>query len=82
MNIIFCLLSFFTINKLFFYIYFKYIPTDIIRRYFTESCQTITSHAIITDGHIPSVITYRRLYRRILSVGISQRVATQLPPMT
>jgi hypothetical protein len=29
---------------------------------FTESCQTITSHAIITDGYYPSVITYRRLY--------------------
>jgi len=26
------------------------IPTDTIRQYLTESCQTITSHAIITDG--------------------------------
>jgi hypothetical protein len=69
----FCLLSFFTINKLFFYVYFKYIPTDIIRRYFTESCQTITSHAIIT---ISAIITdgvsggnYRCKFRRILFVG-------------
>jgi len=57
------------------------LPTDNIRRWFTESCQTITSHAIITDRNIPSMITYRRIYRRIISVGISQRVATQLPPM-
>jgi len=35
----------------------------------------------MTDGHIPSVITIRRIYRRIISVGFSQRVATQLPPM-
>jgi hypothetical protein len=28
-----------------------------------------------------SMITYRRIYRRIISIGISQRVATQLPPM-
>ena len=71
MNIIFCLLSFFTINKLFFYIYFKYIPTDIIRRYFTESCNTITSHAIITDGIAVgnSVGTCRLNFRRIYSVG-------------
>jgi len=57
------------------------LPTTIIRRYFTESCQTITSHTIITDRHIPLVITYRQLYRQIISVGISQRVATQLPPI-
>ena len=56
-------------------------PTDNIRRWFTESCQTISSHAIITDGNIMSMITYRRIYRRIISIGISQRVATQLPPM-
>jgi len=54
---------------------------DNIRRYFTESCQTITSHAIITDGYIPLVIKYRRIYRRILSVGISHRVGKQLLAM-
>ena len=27
------------------------------RRYFTESCQTITTHAIFTDGIFPSVFT-------------------------
>ena len=27
---------------------------DNIRQYSTESCQTITSHAIITDGIYPS----------------------------
>jgi len=32
------------------------IPTDNVRRYSTESCQTITSHAIITDGIYPSVM--------------------------
>jgi hypothetical protein len=57
------------------------LPTDNIRRWFTESCQTITSHAIINDENISSMITYRRIYRWIISVGISQRVATQLPPM-
>jgi hypothetical protein len=44
----------------YFFIYFKYIPTELptknIRRYFTESCQIITSHAIITDGYITSVM--------------------------
>jgi len=57
------------------------LPTDNFRRYFTESCQTITSHAIITEGYIPSVIKYKRIYRRIISVGISQRVGKQLPAM-
>jgi hypothetical protein len=42
-------------------------PTDNIRRYFTESCNTITSHAIITDEI--SVGTYRLNFRRIYSVG-------------
>jgi hypothetical protein len=50
---------------------------DNFRRYFIESCQTIASHVIKTDG----LITYRRRYQRIISVGISQRVATQLQPM-
>jgi hypothetical protein len=27
------------------------------RRYFTESCKKITTHATITDGYIPSVFT-------------------------
>jgi hypothetical protein len=35
------------------------IPTDNIRRYLTESCRTITIHAIVTegipDGNYPSV---------------------------
>jgi hypothetical protein len=57
------------------------IPMDNIRQYFTESCQTITSHAIITDGIYPLVIKYRRIYRRIISVRISQRVVKQLPAM-
>jgi len=48
---------------------------DNFRRYFTESCQIITTYAIITDEHILSVIKYRRIYRQIISVGISQRVA-------
>jgi len=43
------------------------LPTDNIRRYFTESCNTITSHAIITDGI--SVGNYRLNFRRIYSVG-------------
>jgi len=54
-------IKFFTINKLFFYIYFKYLPTDIIRRYLTDSFQTITIHAIVNDGipegNYPSVRT-------------------------
>jgi len=32
------------------------ISTDNVHRYSTESCQTITSHAIITDGIYPSVM--------------------------
>jgi hypothetical protein len=39
------------------------LPTDIIRRYFTESCHTITTDAIITDGL--SVGNYRWKFRRI-----------------
>jgi hypothetical protein len=31
--------------------------TNKFYQYFTESCQTITTHAIITDGNIPSVFT-------------------------
>jgi len=58
------------------------IPTDNIHRYLTESCRTITIHAIftddITDGYYPSVIIFRRHYWRIISVGITQRVATKI----
>jgi hypothetical protein len=58
---------------------------DTIRRYLTESCRTITIHAIVTDGiadeYYPSVFNFRRLYRRILSVGITQRVAIKLQAM-
>jgi len=43
------------------------LPTDNIRRYYTESCNKITSHAIITDGL--SVGTFKGNYRRIYSVG-------------
>jgi hypothetical protein len=43
------------------------LPTDNIRRYFTESCNTITSHAIITDGI--AIGTYCLNFRRIYSVG-------------
>jgi hypothetical protein len=47
------------------------LPTDNIRRYFTESCNTITSHAIITDGiSVGNVIgNYRLNFRRVYSVG-------------
>jgi len=41
------------------------IPTDIVRRHFTESCKNI-----YWKCH-----NHRRLYRQIQSVGISQRVA-------
>jgi len=47
------------------------LPTDIIRRYYTESCYKITSHAILTDGRTDGY----------LSVGITQRVATKLQAM-
>jgi hypothetical protein len=44
------------------------LPTDInIRRYYTESFNKITSHAIITDGF--SVGNYPWNYRRIYSVS-------------
>jgi len=33
------------------------LPTEPVCRYFTESCQTITTYAIITDENIPSVFT-------------------------
>ena len=47
------------------------LPTNNIRRYFTESCNTITSHAIITDGIFVgnAVGNYRLNFRRIYSVG-------------
>jgi hypothetical protein len=47
------------------------LPTNNIRRYFTESCNTITSHAIITDGISVgnAVGNYRLNFRRIYSVG-------------
>ena len=47
------------------------LPTDNIRRYFTESCQTITNHAIITDGIYvgKSVGNYRWNCRRIYFVS-------------
>jgi hypothetical protein len=42
-----------------------------IRQHFTESCNTITSHAIITDGKSVgnAVGTYRLNFRRIYSVS-------------
>jgi len=47
------------------------LPTDHIRRYYTESCNKITSHAIITDGFSVgnAVDNYPWNYRRIYSVG-------------
>jgi len=61
------------------------IPTDLVRRHFTESSKTITWNATITDvntkGLSPSAFhkefennylkchNHRRLYRRIKSVG-------------
>jgi hypothetical protein len=44
---------------------------DSIRRYSTESCQTITSHAIITDELYvgKSIGDYRWNCRRVYSVG-------------
>jgi hypothetical protein len=47
------------------------LPTDNIRRYFTESWNTITSHAIITEGNSVgnAVGNYRLNFRRIYSVG-------------
>jgi len=47
------------------------LPTDNIRRYYTESCNKITSHAIITDGLSVgnAVGTFKGNYRRIYSVG-------------
>jgi len=47
------------------------LPTNNIHRYFTESCNTITSHAIITDGISVgnAVGNYRLNFRRIYSVG-------------
>jgi len=57
----------------------RYVPltlptallTDNIRRYYTESCNKITSHAIITDGLSVgnAVGTFKGNYRRIYSVG-------------
>jgi len=32
------------------------LSTDNIRQYYIESCQIITSHAIITNGYYPLVI--------------------------
>jgi hypothetical protein len=51
------------------------LPTDNIRRYYTESCNKITSHAIITDGLSVgnavgnAVGTFKGNYRWIYSVG-------------
>jgi len=47
------------------------LPTDNIRRYFTESCNTITSHAIITDENsVGNVVgNYCLNFRWIYSVG-------------
>jgi hypothetical protein len=47
------------------------LPTDNIHRYFNESCNTITSHAIITDGNsVGNVVdNYRLNFRRIYSIG-------------
>jgi hypothetical protein len=47
------------------------LPTDNIRRYYTESCNKITSHAIITDGISvgKDVGNYPWNFRRIYSVG-------------
>jgi len=47
------------------------LPTDNIRLYYTESCNKITSHAIITDGLSVgnAVGTFKGNYRRIYSVG-------------
>jgi hypothetical protein len=44
---------------------------DNICRYYTESCNKITSHAIITDGlsFNNAVGTFKGNYRRIYSVG-------------
>jgi hypothetical protein len=54
------------------------LPTGPDRWYFTESCQTITTHAIITDEHILSVFTI------IITDGIFllvfDRVLKHLPP--
>jgi hypothetical protein len=65
------------------------VQTDTVRQYFTESCKIFTAHATITDvctdGYSPSVFylelqniyctchNHWRLYKRIQSVGISQR---------
>jgi hypothetical protein len=64
------------------YIYFKYIPTalptDNFCRYFTESCQTITTDAIITDGNIGVYHNYyRRNIRRYLPLKIQTGVVRQ-----
>jgi hypothetical protein len=49
------------------------------RRYFTESCKTITTHATITDRYIPSVFTITITDGIYLSVF--DRVLKYLPPM-
>ena len=48
------------------------------RRYFTESCQTIITHATITNGYILSVITITIIDGIYLSVF--DRVLKYLPP--
>jgi len=47
------------------------LSTGNIRRYYTESCNKITSHAIITDGLSVgnAVGTFKGNYRRIYSFG-------------
>ena len=48
-------------------------------RYFTESCKTITTHATITNGYIPSVFTITITNGIYLS--LFDRVLKYLPPM-
>ena len=56
-------------------LFFKHIK-------FVMNIITFTFLMFITDGYYPSVITFRRPYRRIISVGITQRVATKLQAMS
>jgi hypothetical protein len=53
---------------------------DNFRRYFTKSCQTITTHAIITDGIFPFGVYYnyyQRTIRRYLPLKIHTGVVRQ-----
>jgi hypothetical protein len=49
------------------------------RRYFTESCKTITTHATITDGYIPSVFTIT--ITNGIYMSVFDRVLKYLPSM-